>query len=183
MNLENLAYRFFGNNLIIGAHIRKQLEFLKEVAPPLFRGREMHDLGCGDGKVTVLLKDIFLPSKLKGFDVNTGLVERARSRGVDAEVRNLNDSMPYGEMAVMWGVLHHLKDCASCIKKVKDNYPLIFIREPLRNSYLRLLELGHTMRRSEIEALVKENLQGAQIHYCGNGVLIFYVSPQYSEKQ
>ncbi len=181
MNLESLAYYFFGNNLIIGTHIRRQLEFLKGVVPPYFQGREMDDLGCGDGKVTVLLRNIFLPSRLRGFDINASLVERARSRGVDAEVRNLNDSMPGGEMAVMWGVLHHLKDCVACIKKVRESYPLIFIREPVRNGYFRWLELGHTLHRSEIEALVNEHLHGAQVYYCGNSVLIFYVSPQYGK--
>lgn len=182
MNLESLAYYLFGNNLIIGSHIRKQIEFLKGVVSPYFQGREMDDLGCGDGKVTVMLKEIFLPSRLRGFDVNDGLVERARSRGIDAEVRNLNDGMPGGELAVMWGVLHHLKDCGECIRKVKESYSLIFIREPVRNSYFRWLELGHTLRRGEIDALINEHLSGAQVRYCGNNVLIFYISPEYGKQ-
>jgi hypothetical protein len=180
MNLESLAYYFFGNNLIIGSHIRRQIEFLKGVLPPHFRHRKMDDLGCGDGKVTVLLKDIFLPSRLRGFDVSAGLVRRARGWGIDAEVKNLDDGLPAGELAVMWGVLHHLKDCSHCLGRLKENYPLIFIREPVRNSYFRWLELGHTMRTSEIETLVNECLLGAQVYYCGNSVLIFYVSPQFS---
>ena len=62
MKMERLAYLLFGNNIIIGPHIRKQLSFLKEIVPTTFLRRQMDDLGCGDGKVTVLLKDIFLPS-------------------------------------------------------------------------------------------------------------------------
>ena len=48
------------------------------------RNDVVYDLGCGDGKVTVLLKDVFLPQKLRGFDVNPALVRRARGRGFEA---------------------------------------------------------------------------------------------------
>ena len=63
--VERLAYLFFGNNLVIGLHIKKQLEFLKEHIPPSFQHRKMDDLGCGDGKVTIRLKDIFLPMSFR----------------------------------------------------------------------------------------------------------------------
>ena len=48
MKIERLAY-FFGNRVVIGSHIKRQLEFLKEKAPPGFKYRQMDDLGCGDG--------------------------------------------------------------------------------------------------------------------------------------
>jgi hypothetical protein len=54
MKLESLAYSLFGNNLVIGEPIVKQLAFLKEIVPHHWLHREMDDLGCGDGKVTVL---------------------------------------------------------------------------------------------------------------------------------
>ena len=176
MKLESLAYYFFGNNVIIGPHIRKQIGYLSDIIPDDFKHREMDDLGCGDGKVTVLLKDIFQPGKLRGFDVDAGLVRRAKSRGIDAEVRDLDADMPSGELAVLWGVLHHLQDCGRCLDSVKQNYPFIFIREPVRSSYFRLLELGHTLRKSEIETMVSEHLPGAQVHYYGNSALIFYTA-------
>jgi len=44
--------------VVIDSHIKRQLEFLKEKAPPGFKYRQMDDLGCGDGKVTLLLKEI-----------------------------------------------------------------------------------------------------------------------------
>lgn len=172
-----MAYFFFGNNLVIGAHIRKQLEFLREVIHPVFRQRQMDDLGCGDGKVTLLLQEIFSPRSLRGFDVNPGLVRRARSRGINAEVRNLREDMPTGELAVMWGVLHHLGDSTRCLNRVKENYSLVFIREPVRSGPIRGLELGHPLRKDEAEQLVSRCLAGAQVHYCGNSIFIFYTSP------
>jgi hypothetical protein len=178
MRLERLAYFFFGNNLIIGPHIRKQLKFLKEIVPPAFQRRQMDDLGCGDGKVTLRLKEIFLPKRIRGFDVDPSLVRRARGKGIEAEVRNLDDDMPEGELAVMWGVLHHLKDREYCLNRIKENYPLVFIREPLRNSVIKGLELGQPLTREEIEHLAEKHLANAKAFYCGNSIFIFYVSPE-----
>ena len=88
----------------------------------------MDDLGCGDGKTTILLKEVFSPRKLRGFDVNPFLVARAASKGIEAEVKNLDSGLPSGELAVMWGVLHHLKDRETCLKRIQKNYPMAFIR-------------------------------------------------------
>lgn len=103
MKIERLAYFFFGNNVVVGSHIKRQLEFLREKTPPSFKHREMDDLGCGDGKITMLLKEIFLPKRLRGFDLNPQLVRRARDKGIKAEIRNLENDMPTGELAVVWG--------------------------------------------------------------------------------
>jgi len=136
-------------------------------------------LGCGDGKVTLLLKDIFQPRRLRGFDINPGLVRRARDRGIEAEVKNLDDNIPTGELAVMWGVLHHLKDRERCLKRVKENYPLIFIREPVRSGAIKGLELGHPPKKEKIERLVHEHLANSQIVYYSDNIFIFYLSPNY----
>lgn len=174
MKLEKAFYYFWGNNAVIGSHIRRQIDFLSQVVPDTFKHRRMDDLGCGDGKVTLLLKDVFRPTVLRGFDVNAGLVRRARSRGCAAEVKNLDDGMPSGELAVLWGVLHHLKDCGYSLKTVRENYSLIFIREPLKNGHLQGMELGHSLRKAEMEELVREHLPGAQVHYCGSNIMVFY---------
>ena len=178
MGIESFAYFFFGNNVIIGPHIRKQLKFLKEIVPPVFQQRQMDDLGCGDGKVTLLLKEIFLSQRIRGFDINPSLVRRARKSGIEADVRNLDENMPTGELAALWGVLHHLRDREDCLKRVKENYPLIFIREPVRSNTTKWLELGHPLTKDEIEHSVKEYLPDSQIFHCDNSIFIFYVSPK-----
>ena len=174
--IKRLANFFSGYNLIIGSHIRKQLKFLKEIIPENFQHREMDDLGCGDGKVTLLLKEIFLPKKLHAFDINPALVRKARSKGIQADVKNLEEDIPKGELAVMWGVLHHLKDMAGCLERIKRNYNLIFIREPIKICSVNWLETGHPLGKEEIESLFKEHLPDSQIFYCGNSILVFYVS-------
>ena len=181
MKIERLAY-FFGQRVIIGSMIKRQLEFLKEKTPPGFKYRQMDDLGCGDGTITLLLKEIFLATRLRGFDIHPRLVKRARNKVIEAEVKDLEKDMPTGELAIMWGVLHHLNDIEGCLRKIKENYALIFIREPIKHSTLRWLELGHPLRKGELEYLVEKHLDGSQIFYYDNAIFIFYVSPKLSTK-
>jgi SAM-dependent methyltransferase len=147
---------------------------LKEKLPAEFRRRSVDDLGCGDGKVTVLLKEVFEPRRLRGFDVNPSLVKRARSNGVEAQIMNLDESIPSGELAVIWGVLHHLKDRESCIKRIKENYSMAFIREPIRNNYLKGLEMGQPLVKEEIETILQKHMPCAQTFYFGHCIFVFY---------
>lgn len=146
--------------------------------PQAFQHRELDDLGCGDGKITLKLKEIFQPRKLRGFDVNANLVKRARSNGIDAEVRDLDAGMPTGELAVMWGVLHHLKNREACIKRIKENYRLAFIREPVKSDLRVDWEMGQPLAIDEIEGLVKQYLNQSKTFYYGHSIFIFYVSPE-----
>lgn len=170
----------FGTNAVIGPQIRDQLRLLKEIVPPTFQQRALDDLGCGDGKITLLLKDVFLPKSLRGFDISSTLVRRARKNGIQAEVKDLAESMPGGELAVMWGVLHHLKDREDCLKRLKENYAMAFIREPVKNKFLKGFEMGRPLIREEIERLVQKHLSSAQTFYYGHCIFIFYVSPELS---
>jgi hypothetical protein len=180
MSLEDLVYSAFGNNLVVGGHIRRQLAFLKGSIPPELQHHQMDDLGCGDGKVTLLLKGIFRPARLRGFDVHPGLVRRARRRGIDAAVLDLDKGVPAGELAVVWGVLHHLRDFEGCLRKIRDNYPLVFIREPVRTGSFNLgLELGKPLRLTEITRLVERHLPDARVRYCYGSLMVFYVCPGY----
>ena len=174
--VEGLVYLFFGNNIVVGLHIKKQLEFLREHIPPGFQHRKMDDLGCGDGKVTIRLKDIFLPESLRCFDVNPGLVKRSSKKGFCAEVMNLEQDFPSGELAVMWGSLHHLQDMAGCLDKLKQNYEMVFIREPLKEGVVSWLELGHPASKEEMVNMVSKHLPGARILFQDNAILIFYKS-------
>jgi hypothetical protein len=144
--------------------------------PPEFKQREMDDLGCGDGKITLQLKRVFQPKKLRGFDVHPSLIKRARNNGIEAQIRNLDESLPSGELAVMWGVLHHLSDREACLRNIKENYSMAFIREPLRNKLIKGLEMGEPLIKEEIEELIQRYFPTAQIFYFGHCIFIFYSS-------
>jgi len=175
--IRKLVGSLSGYNLFIGWHIKKQLDYLQRIFPPDFKHRQMDDLGCGDGRITLLLEAIFQPSGLRGFDVNPSMVRRARKRGINAEVIDLNVEVPSGELAIIWGALHHLNDMESRLDKIKQNYNLIFIREPLNNKGVKLLETGHPLRKEELEPVFKRCLPGAQVFSYGDNILLFYTSP------
>ncbi len=73
--VEKVAYSVLGNNIVVGTHIRRQIEFLRQNIPANFKHRAMDDLGCGDGKATLLLKEVFSPTELRGFDIHPLLVK------------------------------------------------------------------------------------------------------------
>jgi SAM-dependent methyltransferase len=173
---ERFVHGLFGNNVVLGCHVVRQLERLGAIAPSGFTGRRVDDLGCGDGRVTVLLAEILQPLSLRGFDVNPALVRRAKSRGIEARVADLEDSVPIGELAVMWGVLHHLSDPARCLGRVRANYDRAFIREPIRGARPTCFELGRPMRRSELSDLLRRSLPGCQLFDYEDCVLAFWES-------
>lgn len=151
--------------------------------PASFRYRELDDLGCGDGKITLMLKEIFQPAKIRAFDINPALVRRARNKGVEAEVRDLDENIPTGELAVMWGVLHHLKDRETCLKRIQENYRMAFIREPVKNNLRVDWEMGQPLIKEEIEGLVQKYFGQSRTFYFGNSIFIFYDSAGFQPAQ
>jgi 2-polyprenyl-3-methyl-5-hydroxy-6-metoxy-1,4-benzoquinol methylase len=173
-NIQRIVYSVFGTNFYIGSQIKEQIRMLETRIPNRFQYRDLDDLGCGDGKITLRLKEVFKPRRLRGFDVNPALVKRARNNGVAAEIQDLDTSLPFGELAVMWGVLHHLKNREACLRRIQENYSMAFIREPIKNKALKGLEMGQPLIKEEIESLVEKYFQGAQTFYYGHCIFIFY---------
>ncbi len=176
VTVERLLHTVFGNNVMIGSHVLRQLDCLREVLPSHLRGRQVDDLGCGDGKLTVLLREILQPVSLRGFDVNPALVRRAKSRGIDAQFMDLENCVPVGDLAVVWGVLHHLSDPVRCLARIKANYDSAFIREPIRGTSPAFLELGSPMRRDEFGDMVRRSLPGGHISFYDDCAFVFWDS-------
>ncbi len=170
-----MIYTVFGTSLVIGSPIRDQLNMLKNRIPSAFLNREMDDLGCGDGRVTHYLKEVFQPCRLRGFDVYPALVKRAQKRGLQAEILDLEAGLPRGELAVMWGVLHHLKDAETCLRRISENYAMTFIREPIKEKPIKGLEMGEPLVKEQIEGWIKKYFPGAQFFYYHGCVFIFYL--------
>jgi len=173
MKIEQLLYFPFGNNLIIGRHIEDQLKFLSEVLPSDFKGKEMYDLGCGDGKITVFLKKFFESKLVFGCDASGGLVKRAKKRGVESKVVDLEKEVPVGELAVMWGVLHHLRNQEKVLEKIKNNFNYFFLREPLLKEK-SFFELGDPFKKEELEDKIKRVFGDYKIFEHKNAAFIFW---------
>lgn len=173
MNLEYLFYLPFGNNIIIGPHIKSQLNFLSRVVPEEFKEKEMHDLGCGDGKVTTLLKEIFKAKKCFGYDIHPFLVKLARKRKVKAKVLDLEKEVPRGQLAVIWGVLHHLKNPRKILRAIRNNFKFVFIREPLKKG-ISILELGKPFKEKEIRSNLNEIFGDHKEYIYKNAIFVFW---------
>ena len=173
MVLEKLFYSFSGRNIIIGRHIKAQLEFLEKIVPEDFKRKKLHDLGCGDGKITFLLQRIFRAEHYSGYDFNEKLIKLARKRGIEAKVLDIEKKVPGGEMAVIWGVLHHLKSPKKFLKMIKDNYQLVFLREPLKRG-LTILELGKPFQREEIKKYLDESFGTYRSYIYDNAIFAFW---------
>jgi hypothetical protein len=84
--------------------------------------------------------------------------------------------VPTGELAVLWGVLHHLRDPARCLANVRVSYDCAFIREPIRGASAACFELGSPLRRRELEDLVCSSLPGSHIFGYDDCVFAFWDS-------
>ena len=171
---QKVIYDLFGTSLYIGQSIRAQIKWISIRIPQEFLNKELDDLGCGDGRITQLLGQVFKAKKLRGFDVYPSLVKRACRKGVDACIFDLETGMPSGELGVMWGVLHHLKDREACIKRIAENYPMVFIREPIKTGHGKGMEMGDPIKKEEVDTLVKKFLPKARVLYYSDCVFIFY---------
>jgi trans-aconitate methyltransferase len=95
---------------------RRNASFVPELGRPLIEllaprpGERVLDLGCGDGALTVVLRD--LGCQVVGIDSSAAQVESARSRGLDARVADARALTFDGEFDAVFSnaVLHWIQD-------------------------------------------------------------------------
>lgn len=85
-------------------------------------GKSVVDLGCGDGGLLSLLKDLDVPSW--GYDLSPKTIEYATTvRGVDARYTDfVSDDIEYGDIAIMTEVLEHMKDPHKVVRELPSEY-------------------------------------------------------------
>lgn len=84
--------------------------------------RSAVDLGCGDGGLLSLIKDIGVPTW--GYDLMPSNVEYAvKTRGVDARYTDFNsDDIEYGDVAIMTEVLEHMTDPHKVVRELPSKF-------------------------------------------------------------
>lgn len=80
------------------------------------------DLGCGDGGLLYLIKDIGITSW--GYDLMPTNVEYGRNvRGVDVRYTDFNsDDIEYGDIAIMTETLEHMIDPHKVVRELPSKY-------------------------------------------------------------
>ncbi|MBL7150359.1 hypothetical protein ISS86_00330, partial [Candidatus Microgenomates bacterium] len=82
---------------------------------------------------------------------------RARRKGLHIEKTNLENQVPKGELAVVWGVTHHLTNQKAFLEKVRSHFKYIIIREPIKNIW-SFLDGGEPLTEKEWTDLFNETL-------------------------
>lgn len=143
---DNVGYRFFG--CAYNATTQPLFDYLATVTPKEFLGRSIADLGCGDGINTLRTQKIFRPNAIVGYERNSYLIERARDRGITVRQRDLNESIPKGEMGVFMLSLHHLTDKQEALTQTTRNFRFLVICEPMQDLYHALFDAGKPLSRT-----------------------------------
>ena len=106
---------------------RRKLEAMKVSVFAEYVGdgsKRILDVGCGDGRFLSVLR-AFGPDEwtLQGIDIDGGAIERARAKGLDAQLTRLEDfEAPEGgfDMIVLFQVIEHVSEPAAMCRKVRD---------------------------------------------------------------
>lgn len=107
------------------------------------------DVGCGDGKITALIADVYVPSIVVGADVSCSMVQFARERYIEPNLRFMQagvTEMTFKEQfskVVSFSALHWVMDQQLAFKKMYEAllpkgkiYVLTYAKAPMNISAL-----------------------------------------------
>ena len=151
-----IGYWLIGNS-VANLLSKPYFDFLKGKIPSEFLDREISDLGCGDGFSTRKIEKLFKAKSIKGYELNDHLIKKARKRGLVVEELDLEKQFPNGEMATVWGVVHHLKDKEDFLKRVRCNFDYAVFNEPIKGRWA-FLDGGEPLKEREWKRLFSEFL-------------------------
>lgn len=167
-----IGYRLIGN-LVSNLVNRSRFGFLENKIPKEFYGREISDLGCGDGFITLKIKKLFKAKSIVGYELNDFLIKRAQKRGLLIYKLNLEESLPSGEMVSGCGVLHHLRDKEKVIREINSKFKLAFFVEPIK-TFWAFLDGGEPLLEEEWKKLFAKNLGRCQLLRYKDELFIFW---------
>ena len=166
------GYRLIGN-FVASLLSKPYFEFLMDKVPVEFLGRGVHDLGCGDGFSTRKIAELFKAKSIKGYEINDYLIEKARKRGLTVERMNLEEQIPEGEMATVWGVVHHLKNKETFLKRIRSNFKYAVFNEPIKSVWA-FLDGGEPLTEEEWRKLFSKTLGDCTILRFKDQLFIFW---------
>jgi 2-polyprenyl-3-methyl-5-hydroxy-6-metoxy-1,4-benzoquinol methylase len=144
--VEKLIYSFGFNGSFY--NIAKEIEVLKQNLPANYLHREIVDIGCGDGSISLKLIPILQPKSFIGIDLYSSLVKRASAKGLTALVKDAENDPLTGDLGILWGVLHHFTNPVATLQKLNREFRSLIIRESINPS--RLWELGHKFDKQQL---------------------------------
>ncbi len=171
--IEKLVYSFGFNGSFY--NIAKELEVLKQNLPANYLHREIVDIGCGDGSISLKLIPILQPKSFVGIDLYDSLVKRASAKGLTALVKDAENDPLAGDLGILWGVLHHFLDPVATLQKLTREFRSLLIRESINST--RIWELGHKFNRQQLlQVLDKAKIVPTKILDTQEKSLIIFVN-------
>lgn len=150
--IEKIIYSFGIN--ISGYDVLRELRILDKNLPENYKKRDIIDLGCGDGKISIKLMEIFNPKFFLGVDSSRQLIKKAKKRGINSEVRDIELAGISGDIGILWGVLHHFNNPAGILKKLSGNFKSLVIRESIDDK--RIFEIGNKFNKNTLFKILAE---------------------------
>lgn len=167
-----IGYPLLGN-LIANLQSKKYFDFIADKIPPEFLNREVSDLGCGDGFATQKIKNLFKVRSIEGYEINKYLIKKARTKGLSIERMDLEKTVPKGEMAVVWGVIHHLKSQKEVLRKIRSNFNYAVFSEPIK-SFWAFLDGGEPLSVPEWKNLFNQTLGNCKFFEFKDNLFVFW---------
>jgi len=169
---DNIGYRFSGC-FYAKAHDHI-FNFIETKIPKEFLGKNISDLGCGDGSNALRIEKIFKTKSIVGYERNIYNIERAKKKGLNVKELDLNSKCPKGELASFTFSLHHLEDKEKSLKRARDNFDYIFLCEPCSDLYHRLLDAGSPLNKEDWIKLFDNVLGRYDLQQYRNNLIVFY---------
>lgn len=169
---ENIYYRFCG--CFYTRFYGPLFDFIESKIPQEFLGKQVTDLGCGDGSDTLKVKEVFKAKDIIGYDYTDSLLKRARARGIKVQKLDLSQEMPRGEMATSIMFLHHIQDKEKVLKNIIQNFDYLFLVEPILGLFRRIFHEPGILTKKEWIALFDELLQAHTLYQYGNKLIVFW---------
>lgn len=148
-------------------------EFIRAKTPKEFLGREIYDLGCGDGENTVRIQNVFQAKNIIACDRSAPMLKRAKQKGFSLKKMDFNDEFPNGEMATFTYALHHAYDKEKVLQKALDKFKYLFICEPYLNIF-HFFNWGHVPTRKQWIKLFDKILKDYKLFEYKNNLIVFY---------
>lgn len=135
-------------------NVDEEIRLLKAHLPSKFTKRRVVDVGCGDGKTSLKLRKILKPVFFQGVDLSPALISRAQKRGLNAQVKDVSKEEIYGDLGILWGVIHHFNKPVETLRKIYTHFNSLIIRAPVEEN--RFCELGHKFNKREFLEILSE---------------------------
>jgi SAM-dependent methyltransferase len=120
------------------------------------------DLACNDGAIAAFLTQELAPDfTITGYDLNPTCVERARARGVDANVGNIltmSAATPPVDAVIAMEVIEHVPDPIELLSKLGKMAPLVYITCPLGSTDPERDEWMQEEYKGHVRAIVPDDL-------------------------